>query len=54
MAIFVEALLGPHSRLHFLPKVWKEKDLVDTHAVLDGYVHAPPVELCEPLVGERA
>lgn len=45
MAIFIEALLGAHSRLYFFPKVWEEEDLVDSHPILDGHVHAPPVEL---------
>lgn len=54
MAVFVEALLGASSRLRFFAKIWKEKDLVDSHPVLDGYVYAPSIELREPLVGQRA
>lgn len=54
MAILVEALLGTYSRLYFFPKVREEKDLVDSHPIFDGYVHAPPVKLRGPLVGQRA
>lgn len=54
MAVLVKAVLGAHSRFHLLPKVRKEKNLVDTHAIPDGYVHAPSVELRRPLVGQGA
>lgn len=54
MAILVEALLGAHSRLDFLPKVREEKNLADPDPIPDGYVHASSVELCRSLVGKRA
>jgi len=54
MAILVKAPLGSYSRFHLLEKVWEEENLVDSHPVFDGYVYAPPVELCWPLVGQGA